>query len=173
MSEENLSVPTAKDRLIHGVKITAIMAGVMAVAIAMFWKPFSSNVTNMEGDVCQENLMMLHAAALKYAEEHNGLLPSEKWDIALAKYLGSEAVLSCPRQRRMDPRTSGYALNQEVAGKRLSSLAPGTILFFDSRGTDHGLITAPDDSPRPGRHRNGRANNVVYVNGSAAAVDPH
>jgi prepilin-type processing-associated H-X9-DG protein len=110
----------------------------------------------------------------QYAEANDDLLPGEKWDVALHSIEPDPVTYACPHQRRVDPKSSGYAMNRVLAGKALGKIeAPATtILVFDSKPTVPGVLADPADVPRPARHRNGRVNNAAYADGRVAEFEP-
>jgi hypothetical protein len=122
----------------------------------------------METSNCMTNLRRLGTAMLLYGQEHDGVLPGEGWNKDLRVYENDEVTYACPHQRRIDPRSSGYAMNQEIAGKKTADVhdPASTPLVFDSRPTVPGALAAPSDLPRPARHRNGTVNVVAYADGS-------
>lgn len=163
-------VPGPRTAILWGLKVLGVFAVFTVIATAMFMGGFKNSGTPEESSLCEANLLAVFNAAKLYAVDNEGYLPAQGWDKAIANYLYDESVLSCPRQRRVEPKSSGYSMNQEAAGKKLADIEAKTILFFDSRHTEHGSIATLEDLCRPPRHRNGRANSVVYANGKTAAV---
>jgi prepilin-type processing-associated H-X9-DG protein len=125
--------------------------------------------------LCINNLGELANAALLYASQNNDQLPSGDWNRELRPLFtdaDADALFSCPVQRRVDPQSSGYALNARLAGKRLHSIGDPAreTLVFDSAETRKSAIATPDAIPQPGRHDNGRSNNVAYADGHVRTV---
>lgn len=152
--------------LVGGIFALACMAGAIIMPI------LASNNRNVNDTNCQANLKSLAAAALMYASENDGRLPAKGWDKALKKIQPDDMIYACPVQARIDPRSSGYAISDKVAGKEINSFQDQDqeILFFDSVVTQPGLTDKPTSTPRPGRHSNGRSNNVVYLDGQVRSI---
>lgn len=102
-----------------------------------------------------------------YAAENDDRLPIKGWDRSLKKFQSDDIVFACPVQRRIDPRSSGYALSSDIAGKENAKFQSpeNEVLFFDSIITQPGGIDKPGTLPRPGRHQNGNSNNVGFLDG--------
>lgn len=154
-----------------------VVGGVLAfgcMAAAIIMPILSSAGRNLSDGTCQANLRSLAVAAEMYAGENDGRLPIRGWDKSLAKFQPDKIVYACPVQRRIDPRSSGYALSELVAGKELASFEKPeeTVLFFDSKVTQPGQVDNPDALPTTGRHRNGKTNNVLYLDGKIKSVSP-
>src|SRR5208282_600662 len=96
---------------------------------------------------CIYNLGEIFDATQLYAADHDDLIPKDDWNNKLAPYLrkipDEELIFACPVQRRIDPESSGYALNDAVAGKSTKTVgAPDqTILVFDSQDTAKNAIS--------------------------------
>lgn len=137
------------------------MAGAIIMPIV---KSSGRSVSDVD---CQANLRSIAQAALMYATENDDRLPIRGWNVALRKFQPDDLVFACPVQRRIDPRSSGYALSSDVAGKENSSFdTPNLdVFFFDSKVTQPGVTDKPGTFPDIARHGNGRSNNVVYLDG--------
>jgi len=147
--------------VIGGIFALACMAGAIIMPI------LASEGRNVADTNCKSNLQSIASAALFYASENDDRLPIKGWDKSLRKFQPDLLVYACPVQRRIDPRSSGYALSEAVAGKELStfeSLADQPF-FFDSAVTQPGMVDKASSKPRPGRHDNGRSNNTVFLDG--------
>ena len=159
-----------------------LILGVLAFITYLWILPdLRGGTASKQTIACLSNLGELAKAASLYAGDHDDLLPSDKWNDKLHPYLraipDSELLFACPVQRRLDPESSGYAMSNRAAGKKLKSIGPLpiTVLMFDSHATQPSAIAGPSDTPFPGRHDHGRKNNVVYADGHAtsiAAVEP-
>ena len=140
-----------------------------------------------QSSLCFNNLTELTSASLLYAADHDETLPSGAWSQALKPYVKaslqssgkavpSEAdilvVFACPVQRRINPQTFGYALFQGIAGKAKPSVPypDQTALVFDSSNIKLDATEDLTTLPVPGRHQNGRRNNVSYLDGHVKAV---
>lgn len=121
---------------------------------------------------CAGNARQLGIAMNLYAGENDDTLPLDNWTDSLRQYEDDSLVYSCPVQRRMDPETFGYAFFKPVVGKKLSDIgSPNTTpLVFDSTNTAKNAVADTDTMPKPGRHDNGNANVVCFVNGSTRTV---
>ena len=157
-----------------GLGAVGCFAALICTAGAIIAPILKSAGSSTETKQCAENLRRISAAMFQYAEANNDLLPGEKWDVALHSIESDAVTYACPHQRRVDPKSSGYALNRVLAGKALGKVeAPATtILVFDSKPTVPGVLADPADVPRPARHRNGRVNNVAYADGRIAEFEP-
>jgi len=150
-----------------------LAAALLCITAAIIIPIVSSAGSSYETNQCLGNLRGLARASFLYADDNNGSLPGAHWDDTLLKYEPNEVIYACPHQRRIDPRSSGYALAKRLAGQSLKDFPDQTtsVLFFDSRVTVPGALADPAEAARPGRHKNGRVNNVVYADGRAASVD--
>lgn len=157
-----------------GLGAVGCFAALICAAGVIIAPILKSAGASTESSQCASNLRRISAAMFEYAEANGGLLPGEKWNDALASLEPDPVVFACPHQRRTDPKSSGYALNKVLAGKPLAKVeAPATtVLVFDSRPTVPGVVTEVSDTPKPGRHRNGRSNNVAYADGRVGSVEP-
>lgn len=162
-------VPTLRSQIKWGLGgiLFFLLFGAGSIALLT---PLRFSGSPEEVNLCVDNLSRLQKAAALYAADHDGRTPGATWDRDLLVYESDPVVFACPRQRRIDPRSSGYALNEALIGKPFEELEPNAILFFDSRLTEKSAVGNPKDFPVPGRHLNGRANNVVYANGQSASI---
>lgn len=127
---------------------------------------------------CLTNLDELAIGLQTYASDFDDNLPEQGWNDKIRPYFVKKKVpdvpllFACPVQRRMDPESSGYALNREAAGRKLHSLEPmsDTPLVFDSSDVQPSAVEPTESLPSPGRHEHGRKNNVVYADGSAKTI---
>jgi prepilin-type processing-associated H-X9-DG protein len=151
---------------------------ILSVAIAYLWilPDLNSGKSSLQTQTCLTNLGELARATNLYAADFDDHIPSKAWNSALTPYLHDrpdyELMFACPVQRRMDPESSGYALNSAVAGKQMKSIGTPntTILIFDSEPTNPGAIASTDQMASPGRHEHGRVNNVVFVDGNVKSI---
>lgn len=164
---EPTPVETPPRNVKGGIKVFLGVFGCLTLitvfALLLMVPVFSSNDYSEQLEICKGNLARLGRAAILYSEKNGGHLPGKDWDKALAPYEGDEVVYSCPVQRRIDPRTSGYALNAEAAGKLVKDLPTDTVLFFDSNELEHGSVASQNTMPVPGRHRRGMLGAGVTV----------
>lgn len=165
-------VPERGLKVSWGLGAIGCFAALICIFAALVLPVIQSAGASLESSSCAANLRQVGRAMLLYAEQNAGKLPGAGWNEDLIAIEPDRVLYACPRQRRLDPRSSGYALSSEVAGKKLDSIQdPGSVvLVFDSLPTVPGAIAKPNEVPRPGRHRNGSMNNVVYVDGHGAPV---
>ena len=163
--------PSTTTTVLWCLKVAFWLAALAVGCILVFMKPFSIGVNTEETGACEMNLAALASAAQAYSAKHEGKLPDKSWEQALAPYAQSSVIFSCPHQRRIDPSSSGYAMNRDVVGRVLATLPPDAISFFDYQGFEHGAIGGIHETPKPGRHRRGRANCVVFANGKPSTIE--
>lgn len=172
--------PSAGKWILFGVPIGLLVC----TAIAYLWilPDLRSDTGSKQSLTCLTNLGELAKATLLYAADHDDKIPAQGWNETLRPYLkdqpDEDLLFSCPVQRRIDPESSGYAMDSDVAGGKLHSTGASnrTILIFDSRITTPGVVLNPSDTPFPGRHEHGKKNNLVYADGHVAsvpAIQPH
>ena len=116
-----------------------------------------------EQEACLSNLKQLTLAALMFAQDHDQTLPSaEKWTDEIMPYIKNEALLRCPAAPELE---CGYALNRDLAGKKLNALPnpAEAILFFDSNLGKRNATGTLEDVAIPGRHNGG--NNYAFADG--------
>ncbi len=163
----------------------ATMAAVILMALGLGWfVPRTGELVSLvrlarsatstayepsKNKTCPENLKQLYSAALLYSDGWDGKLPpATNWMDAIRDNVPQADWLRCPDI----PRGHGYAMNDDLGGKRVSEIKdPGkTPLFYESASVEASAHDAASSMPRPGRHQ-GR-NNIVYADGSVAAVEP-
>lgn len=168
-----IQVPEKGLKVSWALGIVGCLAAMLCAGAAIIAPILSSAGQSMQTNTCMDHLRRLSRASFLYAEENGGMLPAEGWDILLEPYEPDELTYACPTQRRVDPRSSGYALSKLVAGKKLDGIEnpTRTPLLFDSKVTAPGAVADPADVPRPGRHRNNRANNVAFVDGHVETLN--
>ena len=174
MSEPSpIHVPEKGIKVSWTLGIVGCLAAMLCAGAAIIAPILSSAGQSMQTNTCMDHLRRLSRASFLYAEENGGLLPAEGWDTLLEPYEPDELTYACPAQRRVDPRSSGYALSKEVDGEVLDKIdnPTRTPLFFDSKVTVPGAIADPAEVPRPGRHRNNRANNMAFVDGHVETLN--
>ncbi len=166
-------VPQGGLKVSWGLGFVGCLAALICVTAALFAPVLQSAGASMETQNCLSNLRRVSRALLLYSEANGDLLPSGQWVEQLVSIEPDRLIYACPHQRRIDPRSSGYALNTAVAGKKLASVQnpEKTPMVFDSKATAPNAIAAEGEVPRPGRHKNGRLNNVAYADGHVASVD--
>ncbi|MEQ1933899.1 MAG: hypothetical protein ABL962_08480 [Fimbriimonadaceae bacterium] len=173
-----MSAPSAEQKYVvrKGLNPWLLLVGLVAalgcMAGAILIPIMKGQGDSIGSDNCRNNLRQLARASLLYASENDDLLPGKNWDDSLLKQEPDEVVYACPVQRRLDPKSSGYALSKDVAGKALSKIVSheSEILFFDSVVTEPGSLDDPSNLSQPPRHRKGSSNNIIFVDGHSAEV---
>ncbi len=167
-----IAVPSGGLKVSWGLGAVGCFAAMLCIFASIVAPILSSAGASRETQQCLGNLRRLSRAMMLYTDDNDGKMPGQDWNKDLAKYEPDEVMFACPHQRRVDPNSSGYALNKALAGKVLKDIEnPGqTVMLFDSRPVVPGTITEPSDVPRPGRHRNGKQNGVAYADGRVEAV---
>lgn len=129
---------------------------------------------SVQTKLCISNLRKAAAAFMLYASDNNDHLPDSKnWVRALHDFEPDDLIYACPVQRRMDPQSFGYAFAKDLSKAKLHTITQPDIkpLVFDSSDVGENASGGLELLPNPGRHRNGRENNVCYADGHAAPVD--
>lgn len=160
----------------RGPNLWLVAMGVLAafgcMAAAIIMPILASKNESSSATHCASNLRYLARATSIYLTEFDERLPAKDWNLALAKYEPDDVKFACPTQRRIDPKSSGYALSNAVAGKQATKIESPeeVVMFFDSRATVPGIVDDPSNEAEPKRHRNGRVNNVVYLDGHTKEI---
>lgn len=165
-------VPSGGMRVSWGLGAVGCFSALLCITASIVMPILKSASTSRETQQCLGNLRRLSRAMMLYTDDNDGKMPGQDWNKDLSKYEPDEVMFACPHQRRVDPSSSGYALNKALAGKVMKDIEnPGqTVMLFDSRPVIPGTITEPTNVPRPGRHRNGKQNGVAYADGRVEAV---
>lgn len=168
-----IHVPEKGLKVSWALGFVGCLAAMLCAAAGIIAPILSSSGQSINTNQCMDNLRRISAASFLYAKDNNDTLPAEGWHELLAQYEEDEVAYACPAQRRIDPRSSGYAISKDIAGKQLVKIEnqEKTPLYFDSKVTAPGAVAPATDTPRPGRHRNQRANNVAYVDGHVETID--
>lgn len=168
-----IAVPERGLKVSWALGIVGCLGALLCAAAGIIAPILSSAGQSVQSEQCMDNLRRLSKASFLYAEENSGVLPGEGWDETLYSIEPEDVTYACPSQRRLEPKSSGYALSRDVADQILDKIGNQyqTPLFFDSRVIAMGAVASPADVPKPGRHRTRRANNVAYVDGHVASVN--
>jgi len=116
---------------------------------------------------CEDQMQMLVRAIQMYANASSDLLPDPKrWLEQIRPYLQPGFTGHCPLDAM--PGIS-YAMNRNLAGKRLKQLAnPGlTVVLYESTLHESSPADAGESWPRPARHSEG--NLAAYADNSVRA----
>lgn len=117
---------------------------------------------------CEQQLTQLARAIRMYASSSNDMLPDPaRWTEQIRPFLAQGSKLHCPTD--LAPGIS-YAMNRNLAGRKLGEIAnPGlTVLLYES--TLHGNNPADTGETWPRERRHGEGNLVAYVDGSVRVV---
>jgi hypothetical protein len=118
--------------------------------------------------VCEEQLTQVARALQMYAASSDGMLPDPaRWLDQVRPYLPDPPKLHCPS----DPAPGvSYAMNRNLAGKRLNQIAnPAlTVLVYESTLHTDNPADAGQSWPTTLRHADGDL--VAYADGSVRAV---
>ncbi len=153
--------------------LLAAAVGFLCIVPSIILPIFFQAGVSVQQQQCIGNLKRLAAAHLIYATDYNDRLPpAGSWMDALAQYEPDELAYACPVQRRVEPQSFGYGFNRELSGAEVGKLSQPdqTPLAFDSSDVRRNASGGLELLPSPGRHRNGRENNVVYADGRTAPL---
>ena len=163
--------------VIPAVIIISLSAYVISKAVSDMGNPTSgSRVTA----ICISKLGTVAKAQLLYAADHDdNLPPANSWIDATWRYAGkkdpgelTESVFKCPAVALQRDGSYGYAFNNELDSKAVSSIADAkeTPLVFDSKALFRNAAGPPVAAyPDKGRHNGGKDIVVAYANGSVKA----
>jgi len=117
---------------LRGVRLAiagAVLSGLtLIIGPALVFPAMLRATEQSKATVCHQHLQQLARAFQAYAREHDGRLPAARsWSKDLSPYVRSPQVLQCPAVRAR----CAYALNQEVAGRKLADLPSKTVLAFE------------------------------------------
>ncbi|HMS55277.1 MAG TPA: hypothetical protein PKA27_07720 [Fimbriimonadaceae bacterium] len=148
--------------------------GIVAVMVyALLLPVFNQVETSTQTRLCMTNLKSIGAAMILYAEENNDKIPEKgTWMDRFLTYVDSDVNFACPVQRRMDPRTYGYALSKVLPGQSLSKIEEPEKkeAVFDSNRIERNAESDLTSLPDPGRHSNGRKNTVLFLDGRTDSI---
>jgi len=142
---------------------------VVALAARAAAPAFEDARERAAAQACLHNLEQLAVAALRYADEHDGVLPrADTWVQELEPYLESADVLKCGQAPDL---AIAYAMNRALSGDSLADIRDpaNTPLFFESE------LRGPSPAGRladiaPPRHWGG--NHFAFVDGHVALMTP-
>jgi prepilin-type processing-associated H-X9-DG protein len=82
--------------------------------------------------VCSTNLSGLEKAIYVYAQDHNNMLPSQRWcdDLIKGGDLSPKNFV-CKTSFAADGQSS-YAFNKNLIGRKLSEINPNTVMIFET-----------------------------------------
>lgn len=94
--------------------------------------------------ICGTNFKGLSVARMYYIKDYDDRLPTENWcDVFIEKKVLTPNLLVCPDSDTIEGESS-YAMNENIAGMKLSDVPPDVVLFFE---TDMGIENGPRNSP--------------------------
>ena len=122
-----IPTPHSKPKL-SATFIFLVVAGILLGTIIAY---FSINTSRaLKRKACRARTSSMGYFASKYVNDHGGYLPpADKWaDIISSEYNLDPSLFVCPSAKG-DKCT--YAININVAGKKLSEIPKDTVLFFE------------------------------------------
>lgn len=156
--------------ILSGIGCLAIVA---VMVYALLLPVFSQVETSTQTKLCMSNLRSIGAAMVLYAQENNDKIPETgTWMDRYQTYVDSDVNFACPVQRRMDPRTYGYAMSSVLPGQNLSKIEEPEKkeAVFDSNRIERNAESDLTSLPDPGRHSNGRKNTVLFLDGRTDSI---
>lgn len=162
--------PTKKPWTWTTVAVLGCGCGLLLLAIpaAILFPVFSQAKVAAQQTECLSRLKNVGTALLIYATDNDDRLPAaDRWTDAASGYFKPGEIITCPTAESF-----GYAMNLALSAKKIVNVdAPGeTALAFDADVPPRNGAAKLDRLPNPPRH--GRKNVVVYLDGSARAVEP-
>jgi prepilin-type processing-associated H-X9-DG protein len=114
--------------------IMALGALLLLLPAAFILPPLGAAGPRARRVVCATNLKVLGTAFNIYANEYNDQLPTnENWgDILITKMDVSTKTFVCPSTGVVEGESS-YAMNENVAGMKLSEIPKKVVLLFETR----------------------------------------
>lgn len=111
---------------IGGIFILPMMLAILMPALAR------ANVV-AQRTMCATNLKHLGVAMIVYTKNHNDTYPpAENWQDLLIKNCNvNPKQFCCPASKTQEGQSS-YAININVAGKKVSQVPPDTVLLFET-----------------------------------------
>ena len=138
------------------IGLLLLMIPLVAIGAAYLFPAFARVKARKAQRACLSNLIMLHSAAMAYAEDNDGYLPrGVSWRDALLPHLpGGRDCSLCPATKKP------YVFNDALSGSVIKKIPnPDKVaLFWD----------APADEGRP---PHGGGFNVVFLNGHVQGLD--
>jgi len=144
----------------------SVFSLVLAAVALGFLLPFLARMNFQSRRVsCVNNLKQVALAVRLQADEHDGKFPpAATWSDAIQPHLNSPNQLRCPDRSRA---ACGYAYNRSIAGRTTSSVAPETVMLFES-DTGWNATIGPDDRFIPPPH--GVMYSVAFADGSVREI---
>lgn len=119
---------------VAGIAIPSVAAlFILPMMLAILMPALSKARIVAQRIVCGENLKIIGHAVMVYAKDHNDTYPAaENWcDILIKNYNLSPNQFHCPSSQAKEGQSS-YAININVAGKKISDIPPDTVLIFET-----------------------------------------
>jgi prepilin-type processing-associated H-X9-DG protein len=111
---------------------------------------------------CVNNMKQLALAARMYSQDNGDHFPPAKtWCDSVRQYAGSGTIFQCPAANPAD--RCDYAFNSRLDGVNEKSIAPNTVLFFE---TEDGWNTSGGPELMLPQSRHGRTYVVAFADGS-------
>lgn len=186
---------TGSSRKTANALVSVVLVAIFALAVresflhrlqqlAHIWEqiapPSAQKATTQTVANCPEHLKALWNAFNLYAQDWDALPPAKGWmdNQDIASKVPHNEDFHCPAVSNGRDDNFGYAYNDSLAGKSLSSRnglaqlpqAASTPLIYDSANLAKSAHDAFASLPKPGRH-NGK-DYVVYLDGHVGEVTP-
>jgi hypothetical protein len=118
--------------------LSIVISGPVVFVLTGVWFAGKARIERSKADSGEYNLRLLGKELIKYAEDHDGKLPSaEKWCDQLMEY-NTELTKNNFVHPRHDPKglkgDCHFAFNKKLGGMYLSDISPRTIILFESDG---------------------------------------
>lgn len=114
-----------------GCFLMIAVSGFLIYTTSYYEVPRASNWPGVERIVCGTNLKGLGTALEVYANDYNGLLPTDWCDRLIEEADVNPRSLTCPQSDSI-PGESNYCLNQYAAGKDMEALPDDMVVLFDA-----------------------------------------
>jgi prepilin-type processing-associated H-X9-DG protein len=111
--------------------------------------------------ICGTNLSIISKAVMDYTANHNDTyLPADKWcDVLIRDCNVNPKQFRCPADGKIEGK-SNYALNINVAGKKIPEVPPDTVLLF---GTNPAVNPASGPEILSTENHQGDGCNVLFA----------
>jgi hypothetical protein len=158
---------TGKGLAVTAIVISALTLVLLPVALGVLL-PFLAQQANSHRtpDTCERHIQRVARALQLAADANEGKFPAAaNWCEAALPNLQTQDLLRCPSRGRL---RCGYAYNRNVAGRKMTSVPPDTVLLIESsRGWN--ATAGPDDPVPPPPHD--KMYSVAFADGTTREVD--
>jgi prepilin-type processing-associated H-X9-DG protein len=154
---------------IAGTCVSGFMVLMLPVMAAMLLPALARAKQRAQSINCMNNIKQINLALVMYATDHKDTLPpTNQWCDLIKPYIGgSSTMMHCPAE---PPGRCSYALNANIANKKLSELRPSpavTILVFSAAD---GWNTSGGPSAVVSHHHDDRFVNIGFADGHTESV---